>query len=463
MVKTGKINKKKILALVLMAGRGTRMKSDTPKVLHKILGKPMGWYVLNALEKAGINRRLIVVGYRADLVKNAFPKEKFVLQEPQDGTGHAVMVSRKSIPNDITHILVINGDTPLLTSTAVNGLIGQLGKDKCRAVVSAEWSFNPESLGRIITDDSGNFIAIREHRDLKPSEKNIEWYNPGLYGFEKKSLLAYLDKLGKSNRQKELYLTDIPGMMARDNQKVEIYTTKDESFTVLPNDRIDIADATAMIQNRILNNLMKKGVTITVPERVYIEHDVTISRDTVIHPESYLMGNTSIGKNSVIGPNVTIADSKIGKNVQISMSSLEEARVDDNCVVGPYSHLRPGVYLKKGAKVGNFCEIKKSIIGEGSKINHLSYIGDATIGKNVNIGAGTITCNYDGTLKHRTIIGDNAFIGSDSILVAPVKIGAGTLTGAGSVITRDVPDGQVVMGVPARVVRKVTRKDKSGK
>ena len=460
MAKTKSINKKNILALVLMAGKGTRMKSDIPKVLHNVMGKPMGWYVLDSLAKAGITNRLVVVGYKSDMVKSTFPKEKFVLQNPQSGTGHAVKIARRSIPKNITHILVVNGDSPLLTPKSVKGVVKLLETDKCKAVVSCDWTPNPDKLGRIIVDESDNFEAIRESSDLKKDEELIEWVNVGLYGFQKKTLFGYLDKINSKNKQEELYLTDIPGLMVKDKHLVEIYTSQDDSFSVMPNDRADLADTIVYLQYRILTKLMKKGVTIIDPRRTYIEHDVKISRDVIIHPDTYIMGNTSIGKESEIGPMTTIVDSKIGTNVRIRMSSLEEAQVDNECVIGPFSHLRPHTHLKKGAKVGNFCEVKKSIIGEGSKVNHLSYIGDATLGRKVNIGAGTITCNYDGTLKHKTFIGDNAFIGSDSILVAPVRIGAGTLTGAGSVITRDIPPGQTAMGVPARVVSKKAKKSK---
>lgn len=463
MAKSKSINKKKILALVLMAGKGTRMKSETPKIIHPVMGKPMGWHVLNALEKAGITRRLVVVGYRAEMVQKAFPDEKFVLQKPQSGTGHAVLVSRNSIPNDVSHILVINGDSPLLTPKAVKSVVALLGKRDCKSVVSCDWTPNPGGLGRIIVDESDNFVAIRESSDLKRDEKHIEWVNVGLYGFEKKTLFEYLDRINSKNKQKELYLTDIPGLMVKDKLGVEVYTAEDDSFLVMPNNRADIADASSVIQYRILNELMNKGVSIIDPRRTYIEHGVKIARDVTIYPDTYIMGNTTIGRNSEIGPMTTITNSNIGANVKITMSSLEKARIDAGCVVGPFSHLRPDAHLKKGSKVGNFCEIKKSVIGENSKVNHLSYIGDATLGKKVNIGAGTITCNYDGTHKHKTFIGDNAFIGSDSILVAPVKIGAGTLTGAGSVITRDIPPGQIAMGVPARVIRKTVRKTKSEK
>jgi bifunctional UDP-N-acetylglucosamine pyrophosphorylase/glucosamine-1-phosphate N-acetyltransferase len=289
--------------------------------------------------------------------------------------------------------------------------------------------------------------------DLKSGEENIEWVNVGLYGFEKQSLEKYLKKITTKNRQHEFYLTDIFGMMVADKQRVEVYEAEDDSFLVMPNTRSDVADAASYLQYRILEGHMNKGITIHDPRRTYIEPDVKIGRDTIIHADAYISGSTIIGKNSEIGPMVTICDSHIGDNVKIRISSIEDSKIDNECVVGPFSHLRPGVHLKKGAKVGNFVEIKKSVIGEDSKVNHLSYIGDATLGKVVNIGAGTITCNFDGTKKHKTFIGDGAFIGSDSILVAPVKIGSGTLTGAGSVITRDIPSGKVAMGVPARVVR----------
>jgi bifunctional UDP-N-acetylglucosamine pyrophosphorylase/glucosamine-1-phosphate N-acetyltransferase len=453
MATSKKINKDNILAVVLMAGKGTRMKSESPKVLHKILGKPMGFYVLDALEKTGIKNRLVVTGFGADDVQKAFNKEKCILQKPQLGTGHAVIVALKSITKNFTHLLVVNGDTPLLTTNAVKSVIGLLGKENCRAVVSCDWCADPQRLGRIVTDDKGNFLAIRETSDLKSGEENIEWVNVGLYGFEKQSLEKYLKKITTKNRQHEFYLTDIFGMMVADKQRVEVYEAEDDSFLVMPNTRSDVADAASYLQYRILEGHMNKGITIHDPRRTYIEPDVKIGRDTIIHADAYISGSTIIGKNSEIGPMVTICDSHIGDNVKIRISSIEDSKIDNECVVGPFSHLRPGVHLKKGAKVGNFVEIKKSVIGEDSKVNHLSYIGDATLGKVVNIGAGTITCNFDGTKKHKTFIGDGAFIGSDSILVAPVKIGSGTLTGAGSVITRDIPSGKVAMGVPARVVR----------
>jgi len=451
------IDKKNIIALVLMAGKGKRMKSEIPKVLHRIAGLPMGYYVLKALDAAGIKNRFIVTGFGAEMVENEFKGEKFIRQEPQKGTGHAVLTARGYIPKNITHILIINGDTPLLTPNSIRSVISLLGKTGCKAVISCDWKADPFGLGRIITDEKGNFKAIKEEKDCNKSERNIEWVNVGLYGFEKEILNKYLDKLTNKNKQKELYLTDIPVMILKNGGQVEVYMADDDSFLVMPNDRKDIAQASMIIQNRLLNKHMENGVTIIDPCRTYIDFSVKIASDVIIHPDTYLKGKTTIDKYSEIGPSVTIQNSRIGSNVRIQYSVIDEARIDDECRIGPYSRIRPKTRLKKGVRIGNFCEIKKSTIGEDARINHLSYIGDATIGKRVNIGAGTITCNFDGKKKYKTIIGDGAFIGSDSILVAPLKIGAGTKTGAGSVITRDVPGEHLVMGVPARVIRKLDK------
>jgi len=463
LVKGNHISSAEVFAIVLMAGKGTRMKSVLPKVLHKMAGHPMGWFVLRALDGAGVNNRIIVTGFGADAVEKEFAGEKFIRQEPQLGTGDAVRIARKSIPHNFSYLLIVNGDNPLLTSHAVKIVISLMAKPGCKSVVSCDWSPDPGRLGRIVTDETGNFVAIREAKDLKPLERDIDWVNVGLYGFDKQTLFRYLDKITPENRQKEYYLTDIPGMIVKDGGRVEVYESDDDSFLVMPNSCVDVAAAGLYLQNRFLESLMENGVSIVDPSRTCIDYGVQIARDVTIYPDSFIRGKTSIGKNSEIGPSACIEDSKIGAGVKIRLSCIEGATIEDECSIGPFSHLRPGAHLKKCVKIGNFCEIKKSVIGQGTKINHLSYIGDATIGKNVNIGAGTITCNFDGFRKHKTFIGDGAFIGSDSILVAPVRIGAGTLTGAGSVITRDVPSGQVVMGVPARVVRKLETKNHKDK
>jgi bifunctional UDP-N-acetylglucosamine pyrophosphorylase/glucosamine-1-phosphate N-acetyltransferase len=457
LAKKTKINANNITAVVLMAGKGTRMKSDIPKVMHDMVGRPMGWYVVKALEKAGIKNRVLVTGYKAEIVQQAFHEEKCIRQEPQLGTGHALMTALRAIPSSTTHIIVVNGDTPLLTPYSIRGIIARLSKNDCKAVIASDWMPNPNPYGRVIIDENNRFVAIREVKDLRSEEMNIEWVNVGLYAFEMKSLRKYIDKIVPQNKQKEYYITDLPGLMVKDGLNVEIYDAEDDSFMIMPNNRAEMAYAAGIILSRILNGHMGNGVTIIDPRRTYIEHDVKIGRDAIIYPDTYLFGRTVIGKGSMIGPITTITNSTIGQNVKIKQSSVEEAKIEEGCSVGPFSHIRPETHLKKGSRIGNFVEIKKSTIGEGSKVNHLSYIGDASIGRKVNIGAGTITCNYDGFKKHKTVIGDGAFIGSDSILVAPVKIGAGTLTGAGSVITRDVPPGKIVMGVPARVVEKKTK------
>lgn len=426
---------KKIGAIVLAGGKGTRMKSKLPKVLHPLCGKPMLYYPLEVLRSLKVSPVVCVIGHGAEEIKEAFPEAKasgvsFVLQTPQLGTGHAVMSAIKYGKGRGLHsfrgdLLILSGDVPLVTAETVSALVKL--KKKTRAVVAFVSAIvaEPGGYGRVCRDSNKQVIKVVEAKDATITQKQIAEVNCGLYLVDSEFLRANIKRLGKDNAQGEYYLPDLVKMATADNLGVTALTLFDPVELMGINNRLELADATHYMQKRIMRAHMLSGVTIVDPEATYIDCGVRIGADSTIHPGVHLTGDTVIGSSTTVLPNSIIESSKIGRHARI----------------GPFARLRPGCVLKDDVRIGNFVEVKNSFVGKGTKAGHLSYIGDSRIGANVNIGAGTITCNYDGFDKHTTTIRDNAFIGSDSQLIAPVTIGKGAYVGSGSTITGDVPAG----------------------
>lgn len=448
-------------AVILAAGKGVRMHSRMPKVLHRVAGKPMIWYVVKAAKEAGIDDIILVVGHGRDMVEEALAGEnlRFIVQEQQLGTGHALMQAQGSV-NPAHTLVVLAGDTPLLEGKTLKKLLDFHQQQQALATVLSGLLPDPYGYGRIIRQADGGLERIVEEKDASPEEKEIAEINTGMYCFQAGAVFTALSQVERSNAQGEYYLTDVLPILKKDGHKVAVLATNEVDQIHGINDRIQMASAEAIIRQRHNHELMKNGVTIMAPETTFIDSAVKIGIDTVIYPFTILEGQTVIGENCTIGPYTRINDSSIGNDVVIESSRIKEARIGNHCNIGPFAYLRPEADLQENVKVGDFVEIKKSIIGAGSKIPHLSYVGDALLGKEVNIGAGTITCNYDGKKKSRTILEDHVFIGSNTNLVAPVTIGESSITGAGSTITRDIPAH--TLAVERAEQKHIRRKSKSG-
>lgn len=429
-----------IQAVVLAAGKGTRMKSALPKVLHKILGKPMVQFVLDSCCAIGVDKPILVIGHGAQQLKETIGDQThYVTQAEQLGTGHAVLQAETLLKDFTGDVLVVCGDTPLLQGNTLAALWEHHRQQKASATVLTAIMANPSGYGRIVRDPENRVCRIVEHKDATDQEKIINEINTGTYCFAAGELLTALHQLTPNNAQGEYYLTDVLEILRQRGKHVEGFITGDAEETMGINDRVQLAAATRKIQDRINLGHMLAGVTLEDPAATYIEPGVIISEDTVIRPNTYLQGKTMIASGCIIGPNTRIVDSRIEEGSEIQFSVVLESTIGKDCTIGPFAYLRPGTVLETKVKVGDFVEIKKSTIGAGSKVPHLSYVGDATVGTGVNIGAGTITCNYDGVHKYPTIIKDSAFIGSNTNLVAPVEVGEGATVAAGSTITCDVP------------------------
>ncbi len=430
-------------ALILAAGEGTRMKSALPKVAHRILGVPLVSYVVDAAHEAGCDRVVVVTGHGAETVEALLGGETCVRQDQQLGTGHAVMCAEQALSGVTGSLVVLSGDSPLLRASTIARLVEARETSRAAAVVLTTTLADPTGYGRIVRDGSGHLSAIVEHKDLEPSQLSIAEVNTGTYCFDAVVLFEHLHRLGNENAQGEYYLTDIISLFRAEGLPVADIATAEPEETLGVNSRVQLAEAAKVLQRRINREHMLGGVTMTDPELVWIAPGVTIGRDVVIEPMTTILGATAIGSDCVLGPDTRITDSTVADGAVVDSSIVVGSNVGERTQVGPRAYLRPGTVMEARSKAGTSVEIKNSIVGEGSKVPHLSYIGDANIGKDVNVGAGTITCNYDGERKHRTIIGDGAFIGSDTMLVAPVTIGEGAITGAGSAIARDVPAGSL--------------------
>jgi bifunctional UDP-N-acetylglucosamine pyrophosphorylase/glucosamine-1-phosphate N-acetyltransferase len=437
--------------MVLAAGLGTRMRSRTPKVLHPICGRPMLAYVVDlAREATGVRPVVVISPATASARELIGPDADYALQEEPRGTGDAVRVGLEALPADVREVVVLSGDTPLFTAETVRGLAEARRHDG--AVMSLA-TFRPDDTagyGRIVRDDAA-VRGIVETKDASEAELAIEEVNAGLYAFDGDWLRARIGDLAASTASGEIYLTELVALAAADGRLVTAYEVDDELEPIGVDDRLKLAAAEAELRWRILEAHLAAGVTMQDPTTTYVDADVELAEDVTLEPFVTLRGRTRIGRDTVIGRGSEIVDSVIGERCRIRSSVVEESEVEDDVSVGPFSHLRSGARVGTGATIGNFAEIKQSRLGPGAKQHHFSYLGDADVGRDVNIGAGTITANFDGRRKHRTVIGDRAFIGSDTILRAPVTVGEDAATGAGSVVTRDVPDGKLAVGMPARV------------
>lgn len=422
------MTEKRTSALILAAGKGVRMKSDMPKVLHKVCGTPMLQYVLEAARGAGLDPVRVVIGYGAERIREHFAgaNVEWIEQKEQLGTGHAVMTATPMYKGFSGDVVALYGDVPLLKAETISALLAAHRRAKALCTVLTAKVDDPTGYGRIVRSKSGALKAIVEQRDATKAQLKIREMNSGIMAFDGPTLFETIRRVKNDNSQREYYLTDVVEMLSRKRGKVATFTVDDPREILGINSRAQLAEVSRIMRMQIIERLMAEGVTIVDPENTYIEHNVEIGRDTVILPYTVICAGVKIGKG---------------------------------CEVGPFTHLRVDTVMEDGSEVGNFTEVKKGRIGRRTKAKHLSYLGDVDIGEDVNIGAGTIVANYDGKKKHLTIIGDRAFVGSGSVLVAPVKIGKGATTGAGAVVTRnhDVPDGAVVVGVPAKLLKKTKK------
>jgi len=432
-----------LTAIVLAAGEGTRMKSRHPKVAHKLLDHSLVWWPVHAAREAGADRIIVVVGNHADEVKAVFDGDtdvEFVEQTERLGTGHAMMCVRDALGDFQGPTVVLYGDTPLMRAETIKNLVEHTKAGHYACTVLTMSPADPTGYGRIKRDAEGNVLAIIEHKDCTPEEQaTLTECNSGIYCFCGRRLSENIDKIGNDNAQGEYYLTDMVGIYRQIGEPVSALLAADDSELLGVNSRVQLAQVTKIMQERINNQLMAEGVTMLDPTMVWVGPEVTVDRDTELLPMTMLWGKTSIGSDCVIGPNTRLTNVTVGDGSSVEETVGYDTVIDQDVTVGPRAYLRPGTHLCDRAHVGTHVEIKNSTIGEGSKVPHLSYIGDTQMGSDVNIGAGSITCNYDGVHKHPTTIGDNVFIGSDTMMVAPVNIGDGALVGASSCITSDVP------------------------
>ncbi len=431
-----------LAAVVLAAGKGTRMKSATVKVLHRVCGRAMIEHVLAAVRETGVRKTVLVVGQQGDRVKELLGGAvEYARQDEQLGTAHALMQARPALDEFNGDILVVCGDTPLLRPQTLAELCRCHKAAQNAATVLTAVLEQPAGYGRVIRGAGGLVRKIVEQKDAAPEELTVREINTGVYCFRGAGLFEALAALRPDNAQGEYYLTDIIGYYVDRGEPVGAVTVDDPAEISGVNDRCQLAAAEKVLRRRVLERLMLSGVTVLDPDNTYIDPDVEIGMDTVIYPFTIIEGKSKIGENCIIGPSSRLQDADLGCQVTVNNSVVMNSSVADGCNIGPFAYIRPGCVLGREVKVGDFVELKKAFLGDGTKVPHLSYVGDADVGRDVNIGAGTITCNYDGEKKSVTRIGDGAFIGSNTNLVAPLHVGAGAVTGAGSTITRDVPPG----------------------
>ena len=456
--------------LILAAGFGTRMRSSTAKVLHKLGGRPLIAHVCrtaSALVK-GERPVYVVVGHQAEEVKEAVRAELgeggavFVTQTEQRGTGDAVFAARDVLGEANSTLLVLSGDVPLVRAETLGSLVHQHRTHRGRGAACTLMAVrleDPTGYGRVIRDEEGRFQKIVEQKDASPEERQVGEINAGIYCFETRLLFPALERVKPENAQGEFYLTDVPAILRADGEDVSVYTHTDAREVSGINTRVELSEFERILRLRTLRSLMlNSGVTVIDPQHTYVSPDAQIGRDTTLHPNVHVEGRTVIGEGCEIGQGSRITDSRVGNGVTVKDHCvIIDSEVADHCQVGPFAHLRMNARMEEGAHVGNFVEMKKSRLGAKSKSMHLTYLGDADIGERTNIGAGTVTCNYDGKNKHPTVIEHDVKIGSDTMLVAPVRVGARSVTGAGSVVTEDVPPDTLVAGVPAKVKKTLPR------
>ncbi len=459
-----KQSEKNLSVLILAAGLGTRMRSNLAKVLHELDGRPLVNHVCRTASALAPSKIYVVIGHQGDDVKSAVLKElneedvEFITQEKQLGTGDAVNSARSFLEEEESNLVVLSGDVPMIKAETLASMLQQhhshRGKGAACTILTVVLD-DPTGYGRVVRDKDGLFDRIVEQKDGTEEELAVREINSGIYCFDTRKLFRALAKVGNDNAQGEYYLTDVPGLLAASGDSVSLYkhTARREIEGI--NNRKQLADMERALRQRTVRKLMLDyGVTIIDPRNVYISASASIGRDTVIYPNVVIEGESTIGDECLIRSGTRITDSKIGSGVTILDNCvINNAEVGNGCDVGPFAHLRPKARMEDGSKVGNFVEMKNTVLGRRSKANHLSYLGDATIGEDTNIGAGTITCNYDGKNKHATEIGNNVKIGSDTMLIAPIKVGDGAVTGAGTVANKDIPPYKLAVGSPARCIR----------
>ena len=445
----------KITSVILAAGQGTRMKSDLPKVLHPVCGKPMVWHALQAARSVTSEKPIMIVGHGAEQVRELVgDAARFVVQAERLGTGHAVQQAESILKGESAFVLVSSADMPLLTGDTLSKLVEIQKENTGPMTMLTIIAEDPRGFGRVVRADDGSVRAIVEEADATEAEKAIKELNVGAYCFDADWLWDALARIPLSAKG-EYYITDTVALAVEAGMRVEAITLDDAVEAIGVNTRIHLSEAEAGMRSRVNRAHMLKGITLIDPASTYIGMDVEIGQDTVIQPNTFLRGETKIGSGCEIGPNTIITDCQIGDRCEILSSVLEKAILEDEVDMGPFARLRKGAYLSRGVHMGNFGEVKDSHLGEGVKMGHFSYIGNATIGAETNIGAGTITCNYDGENKHHTEIGKEVFIGSDTMLVAPLEIGDRARTGAGAVVTKNIKADTLAVGMPARAIKKL--------
>jgi bifunctional UDP-N-acetylglucosamine pyrophosphorylase / glucosamine-1-phosphate N-acetyltransferase len=453
---------KPLNVLIMAAGLGTRMKSRRAKVLHELGGSPLIAHVVRAAQALDPRSIVVVVGHQAEEVEQAVLAEvgglaSFVIQAKQRGTGDAVESARKVLENSDSLVLVLSGDVPMIKVETLKKLIDNHNSAGAACTILSVRLENPTHYGRIVRDENDSFRKIVEERDANEEERHVKEINSGIYCFEANDLFQALRKVEPANDQGEYYLTDVPGIILSGGGTVSVYLHNDSREVYGVNTRAELAEFENLVRRSTICKLMtESGVTFIDPSHSYVSAEAQVGRDSVIHPNVTIEGKSIIGENCVIRAGVRITNSRLGDGVVVKDHSvIVDSDVGENCSVGPFAHLRMNATLEEKAAVGNFVEVKKSRLKRGTKAMHLTYLGDATIGERTNIGAGTVTCNFDGTNKHETIIEDDVKVGSDTMLVAPVRVGARSVTGAGSVVTKDVPPDSLVAGVPAEVKKKL--------
>jgi bifunctional UDP-N-acetylglucosamine pyrophosphorylase / glucosamine-1-phosphate N-acetyltransferase len=441
------------VAVVLAAGRGTRMKSGTPKVLHQLLGRPMLAFVLDAARAAtGGGRPIVVYSDATAAVRDAFGAEaEMALQAEPNGTGDALRAALSFVPPVASEILVLSGDVPRIHPGLAELLLGERRTTGASIALVAVETIDPGSLGRVVRGDDGTVTAIVEAKDAADGDLELTEVNAGIYAIDTAWLRRRIDDLRPSPATGEVYLTDLVALAAADGAGVAAVTVEDDGRLLGINDRLQLAEAEGDLRAEVNERHLLAGVSMADPSTAYIEVTVEIEPDVTLEPNVILRGATRIGRGTVIGAGSVIADTVVGRDCHVWASVLEASEVGDEVTIGPFSHLRPGSVIGRGAELGNYAEVKNSRLGEGVRQHHMSYLGDAEVGAGTNVGAGTITANYDGRRKSRTTIGEGVLLGVDSMLVAPLTIGDGARTGAGAVVTKDVPPGKLAVGVPARM------------